>query len=495
LVFAPDFSEFDQNAKVAADHRPEEVAAVTAGIARNSPSPDEIWAMDRSHALHPWTNFGSFEEKGALVITRGDGAWLWDAEGRRYFDAVGGLWCTNIGLGRREMAMAIADQAERLAFSNTFVDMTNDPSARLSAKLASLAPGDLNRVHFTTGGSTAIDTAARMVGYYQSCMGRPEKTGIVARDYSYHGSTYLSQSIGKRPGDRVEEFRYKEDGIWHLTVPNPYRRPEGMTEAAFCDWLVAEFEALIARVGADRIGGFFAEPVQASGGVIVPPEGYLRRMWQVCQRHDILFVADEVVTSFGRLGHWFASLDEFGVQPDIICTAKGLTSGYIPMGAVIFSDRIWAAMAQNGGRWFTSGFTYAGHPVAAAAALKNIEIIEREDLLGNAATVGAYFEGRLKGLESLPLVGQARGVKLMLCVETVADKATKVLLPDEAGESKRISNAAEAMGLMVRPIGHLNVMSPPLIITKDDVDMVVDILERAIRKVTDELVREGFHIG
>jgi putrescine---pyruvate transaminase len=248
-------------------------------------------------------------------------------------------------------------------------------------------------------------------------------------------------------------------------------------------------------VGAERIGGFFAEPIQASGGVIVPPEGYLRRMWQVCQRHDILFVADEVVTAFGRLGHWFASWDEFGVQPDIICTAKGLTSGYVPMGAVIFSDRIWAAMAEGGARWFTSGLTYSGHPVAAAAALKTIEIIEREDLLGNAARVGAYFETRMGALRDLPLVGDVRGLKLMLCVENVADKATKALLPDDTNESKRISNAAEALGLIVRPIGHLNVMSPPLVITEGDVDLVAEVLERAIRQVTDELVREGYRIG
>jgi putrescine aminotransferase len=191
----------------------------------NIPSAQDLWRMDHDHALHPWTNFGPFEEQGALVITRGQGCDLWDAAGKCYLDAVGGLWCTNIGLGRREMAEAIADQVLTLGYSNTFVDMTNDPSARLAAKLAELAPGDLNRVHFTTGGSTAIDTAARMVQYYQSCMGRPEKGQLVAREHSYHGSTYLSQSIGKRPGDRVEEFRYKEDGIHHISAPNPYRRP------------------------------------------------------------------------------------------------------------------------------------------------------------------------------------------------------------------------------------------------------------------------------
>jgi adenosylmethionine-8-amino-7-oxononanoate aminotransferase len=458
-------------------------------------APQTSWEMDRAHALHPWTNFGPFEDQGALVISRGEGALLWDANGAKYFDAVGGLWCTNIGLGRREMADAIADQAMRLAFSNTFVDMTNDPAARLSARLAALAPGDLNRVHFTTGGSTAIDTAARMVQYYQHCMGRPDKTHLVARNHSYHGSTYLSQSIGKRPGDRVEQFRYKEDGIHHLSVPNPYRRPEGMSEAAFCDHLVAEFEDLIASVGPDRIGGFFAEPIQASGGVIVPPEGYLRRMWEVCQKHDILFVADEVVTAFGRLGHWFASWEEFGVQPDIICTAKGLSSGYVPIGALIFSDRIWAAMAADGERWFTSGYTYSGHPVACAAALKNLEIMEREDLLGNATRVGALFEARMKELAALPIVGDVRGRKLMICVENVADKATKALLPDELDVGKRISDTCEAMGLLVRPIGHLNVMSPPLIITEDDVDFVGRTLEKAIMQVADRFVKDGVRIG
>ena len=456
---------------------------------------EALWEMDRAHALHPWTNFGPFEKTGALVITRGEGAYLWDASGRRYLDAVGGMWCTNIGLGRKEMADAIAGQAERLAYANYFVDMTNDPAARLAAKLAELAPGDLNRVHFTTGGSTAVDTAVRMVSFYHHARGNPGKTGIVARENSYHGSTYLTQSVGKRNGDRVEEFRYKEEGIWHLTCPNPYRRPDWMSEAQFTDHLVAEFEALIARVGADRIGGFIAEPIQASGGIIIPPEGYLYRMWQVCQRHDILFIADEVVTAFGRVGHWFASLSEFGVQPDMITTAKGLTSGYVPLGALIFSDRIWAAMAEGGQRWFTSGLTYSGHPVSCAAALKNIEIIEREGLLDHASKIGSYFEARMKPLEALPLVGNVRGRKLMLCVENVADKATKALLPDEANESKRISDVAEAMGLLVRPIGHLNVMSPPLILTEGQVDFIAETLEKAITRVTDDLVREGFRIA
>jgi len=468
---------------------------MTADFADNGPSPRDLWQMDHDHSLHPWANFGPFEKDGSLIIARGEGCYLWDAEGRRYFDAVGGMWCTNIGLGRAEMGQAMADQAVQLGFANSFVDMANGPSAMLGAKLASLAPGDLNRVHFTTGGSTAIDTAYRMVHYYQSCLGRPAKTQVIARDYSYHGSTYISQSIGKRPGDRIPQFRYKESGIHHISAPNFYRAHEGMDEAAFCDYLVAEFEAKIAEVGPENIGGFFAEPIQASGGVIVPPAGYLPRMAAICAAHDILFIADEVVTAFGRTGHWFASLDQFGFQPDMITCAKGLTSGYIPLGALIFSDRIWAAMAADGDRWFTSGFTYSGHPVSCAAALKNIEIMEREDLLGNASRVGQYFEERMAEMTALPMVGDVRGSKLMVCVENVADKARRTLLDEGLDVGKRISDRAESMGLMVRPMGHLNVMSPPLTITKAEVDFVAEILEKSIRAVADDLVREGVRLG
>lgn len=458
-------------------------------------TPNALRDMDRAHHLHPWTNFGPFEDKGALVMDRGEGCWLWDIEGRRYFDAIGGMWCTNIGLGRRDMAEAIADQVQRLAFANSFVDMTNGPAARLAAKLAQLAPGDLNRVHFTTTGSDAVDTAYRMVLYYQSVMGRPDKTQVIARDYSYHGSTYISQSIGKRPGDRVPFFRYKEDGIHHISAPNFYRAPQGMTEPEFCDHLVAEFQARLDEIGPENVGGFFAEPIQASGGVIVPPEGYLPRIAAICRAHDILFIADEVVTAFGRLGHWFASESEFGFIPDMITCAKGLTSGYLPLGALIFSDRIWAAMAADGERWFTSGFTYSGHPVACAAALKNIQIIEDEGLLAHATRVGALFETRMKALEDLPMVGQVRGRKLMICVENVADKETRALLPEELDVGTRIADACEAMGLMVRPLGHLNVMSPPLVLTEANVDFVGDTLSRAIRQVADGLVREGVYIG
>lgn len=453
---------------------------------------NDLAALDKAHALHPWTHFDSFERDGPVVMTRGDGCYLWDNEDKRYLDAVGGLWCTNIGLGRREMAEAIADQAERLGFANTFVDQTHGPQALLAAKLAEIAPSGLNRVQFTTGGSTAIDSAYRMVQFVQAARGFEGRTHVIARRHSYHGSTFVSMSLGLRDGDRAPEFTYKTDTIHHIETPEMYRRPVEDVEG-FVDHLVAGFEAKIAEIGAEKVAAFFAEPIQASGGVLVPPESYLRRMWEVCQRHGILFVADEVVTGFGRLGEWFASEAVYGIVPDIICCAKGLSSGYQPIGAVIFSDELWADM--SGDRWYTSGFTYSGHPVACAAALKNIEIIEREGLLAHAKEMGRLFQETLAGLSDLPIVGDVRGHTLIGCVENVADKVTKEPLPEEIDIGRRITHAAEARGLIVRPIGALNVMSPPLVITPEQIGVLGQTLRAAIIEVTDDLVREGIRIG
>ena len=285
------------------------------------------------------------------------------------------------------------------------------------------------------------------------------------------------------------------DIFHHISCPNPYRPPEGMEEGDLTELLVKEFEDTIERLGSNNIGGFLAEPIQASGGVIIPPDSYLRRIREVCKTHNILFVADEVVTAFGRLGHWFASEDEFGMIPDIICSAKGLSSGYLPIGAMIYSREVHEVISQSESGYFTSGFTYAGHPVSCAAALKNIEIMEREDILKNAHDVGLYFENKLSTLNDLPLVGNVRGKKMMMCVENVANKETKELLPDELNVGKLISNKAEELGLLVRPLGHLNVMSPALNITTEDIDFIVLNLKKSIVSVTDSLVRSGHKIS
>ncbi|MFW0754136.1 aminotransferase [Pseudomonas sp. H11T01] len=457
---------------------------------------EKLVAADKAHYMHGFHMFDEHREQGSLNIAAGVGAYIYDTAGNRYLDAVGGMWCTNIGLGREEMAEAIANQVRQLAYSNPFCDMANVTAIQLCEKLASLAPGDLDHVFLTTGGSTAVDTAYRLVQFYQNSRGKHEKKHIISRFNAYHGSTFLTMSIGNKAADRAPEFDFMSDLFHHVSCPNYYRAPKGMSEADFLDHLVNEFEDKILTIGADKVAAFFAEPVMGSGGVIIPPEGYHRRMWEICQRYDMLYVADEVVTSFGRLGKFFASEEVFGMQPDIITTAKGLTSGYLPLGACIFSERIWQVIGEPGkGRCFTHGFTYSGHPVSCIAALKNIEIIERENLLAHVEDVGRYMEERLHTLADLPLVGNVRCKRLMACIEFVADKQTKALFPDALNIGEKIHLRAQAKGLMVRPIGHLNVMSPPLIITHAQVDEVVDILRECILDTADELKRSGQYQG
>lgn len=452
----------------------------------------DVWEKDRRHVLHPYQHFASFDEQGSLVMRRGKGCYITDENGKDYFDAVGGMWCTNIGLGSEEMAAAIADQVREMAYANPFVDMTNPPAARLAARLAQLAPGDLNHIMFSTGGSTANDLAYRIVRMYQNARGLPEKRHLLTRTDAYHGGTYLTASLGGKPGDRIDEFDFITDWIHHVSSPNFYRAPAHIrTEAAFCDYLVDEMEQKILEIGADRIAAFFAEPILGAGGVIVPPADYNRRTWELCRKYDILYVADEVVTAFGRLGHWFVSEDRYGVMPDIITCAKGLTSGYLPLGATIFSDRIYDTIADDDERFFAAGLTYTAHPVCCTAALKNIEIIERERLFENVNAVGPYFEEKLRTLLDLPIVGDIRGEKFMMCVVNVKDKATREFFAPEVNIGKRISNHAEALGLIVRPIVDLNIMSPPLTMTREDADFVVATLRKAIERTIRDLRDEG----
>lgn len=458
---------------------------------KRTASSKDVWEQDRRHHVHPYHNFVSYNEHGSLVMDKGQGAWLTDIDGKEYFDAVGGMWCTNIGLGRQEMVDAIAEQASKLAYANPFTDMSNEPAARLAAKLSELAPGDLNHVFFTCGGSTANDTAFRLIQMYQGARGKKQKKHILVRHDAYHGTTYLAASLSGKAGDRMPDFNYIQDIIHHLTSPNFYRAPQGLDEAQFCDFLIEEMEQKILELGADNIAAFYAEPILGSGGVIVPPENYNRRTWELCQKYDIIYVADEVVTGFGRLGHWFVSKDMFDVQPDIICCAKGLTSAYLPLGAAIFSDRIYEVLGNDADRWFTGGFTYSGHPVACAAALKNIEIMEREKIFDNVIETGAYFEQQLRTLLDLPIVGDIRGRRFMMCIVNVMDKATKEFFPTEVNIGKRISDHAEALGVIVRPAADLNIMSPSLTMTKEDVDHVVSRLRLAIERTTEDLRQEG----
>lgn len=443
------------------------------------------------HWIHPWEDLKALPRAERTIIAQSEGIYLHDSDGNKLIDGPAGMWCVNIGHGRQEMAQAIAEQALRMPYYSPW-SLGNVPAAELAEKLAELAPGDLNHVFFTTGGSTSVDSALRFMMYFNNCLGRPAKKHIISRADAYHGSTYLGASCSGKMRDKDNmDF---ETGLVHLLPPvHPYRRPEGMSIEAFCDEKVADLENKILELGPDKVGAFIAEPVLASGGVIIPPPGYHRRTLEICRKYDVLYISDEVVTGFGRLGHWFASEDVFDIVPDIILSAKGLTSGYIPLGAVFISDRLIDMLGGQEAHigYFASGFTYSGHPVAAAAALKNIEIIERDGILENVREVGPYFQQRLKELEDIPMVGEVRGEGLMACVECVIDHETRDPLTLDYEIGKRIDEHCQELGLIVRPIINMCVMSPPLIITRPQVDEMVGILRTGIERSLEDLRREG----
>ncbi|MBY5983920.1 aminotransferase [Halomonas sp. DP5Y7-2] len=462
---------------------------------QGSPSLDkqDIWEKDRDHFTHPWTDFSTFKENGSMVFTKADGVSIEDADGRRYLDGIGGLWCVNIGYGRDEIADAVADQIRAIPYFSTFGHHTTAPAAQLAAKLAELAPGDLNHVFYGCGGSVANDTAVRMIHFYFNQLGKTSKKQIISRIDGYHGSTYMAMSITGVKFDHIG-FDIDDTLVHHISCPNPYRRPAGQNLEDFCDDKVAELESKILELGPDNVAAFFAEPIMGAGGVIVPPEGYHRRTLEVCRKYDVLYVSDEVVTAFGRLGHMFASEDEFGIVPDIITCAKGLTSGYLPLGATIFSDRIYEVISkpQADGALFTHGFTYSGHPVSCAAGLKNLEIMEREGLCEHVQDVGAYFERRIRELSDLQIVGDIRGRKFMMCLENVADKQTKALIDPEAKIGNRIADECQKRGLIVRPLAHMNILSPTLILTREHVDFVATTLRDSIEAATESLKADGY---
>jgi len=460
-------------------------------------SAKQIWEMDKNHFIHPYTDFNSFDEEGSQVISKADGMHITDATGKSYLDSIAGLWCVNIGHGRKEMADTISEQVLNMQYYNPFGHSTNEPGAILAAKLAELAPGDLNNVFYTCGGSTAVDSAIRLVHYYNNIRGKGNKKQIIARNNAYHGSTYVASNLTGIHGCKTNLDRIGDSWINHISAADMYHRPKGaenLAEADFTQFLVDEFENRIVQLGENNVAAFIAEPIMGAGGVLVAPNGYHKAMHEMCKKYDILYIADEVVTSFGRLGHFFASEAVFDMQPDIIITAKGISSGYIPLGAAIISDKVWDVVSnpKTGGGVLTMGYTYSGHPVACAAALKNIEIIERENILAHVKEVGPYFQAKMKTLSDLPIFGDARGIHLMLGIEFVANNDTKELLPAEAAIANRIFDHCRERGLIVRPIGNIIVMSPPLIISKEQIDEIAVILKESIESTIRDLVKDDF---
>ena len=438
--------------------------------------------------LHPYENLKDRGTYDRHLILNSEGIYLYDENGKEYIDGPGGMWCNNIGHGNKEIGEAVKKQMEKMDYASPFSEST-EPAAELASVLADLTPGDLNTVFFTTDGSTANDSALRFVMLYNNIIGRPEKKHIITRDRAYHGSTYLTGSITGK--DREKNFfDFEKNFIHHLGSPNPYRRKKDQSEEDFSKEKVKEFEDKILEIGPDKVAAFIAEPVMASGGCIITPENYLKDFWEICKKYDILFIADEVVTAFGRLGYFFSSEKVFGITPDIITTAKGITSGYMPLGALIISDRLLEEVRKESTLLF-HGFTYSGHPACCAAALKNIEIIKRDKILEHVRSISPYFIEELKKLIKIPIVGDVRGKGLMAGIECVINKESKDPLILDKAIGARIDEESLKLGLIIRPIYHICVLSPALIIQKKQIDDLVQKLKISITNAMNQVEAEG----
>jgi putrescine---pyruvate transaminase len=442
----------------------------------------ELRKLDVEHHLPAQANYAEIERLGgSRIITRAEGSTIYDGDGNAILDGMAGLWCVNVGYGRDELVRAAAEQMTELPFYNTFFKTATPPTVMLAAKLAEKLGGKLQHVFFNASGSEANDTVMRLARYYWMLKGEPKRTVFISRRNAYHGSTMAGASLGGM-AHMHPIGGLPIPGVEH--VAQPYKFNEGFNEdeEAFGARVAQEIEDRIIKVGPENVAAFIGEVVQGAGGVIIPPKGYWKRVEAICKKYGILLVVDEVITGFGRLGEWFG-FQHFGVQPDLVPMAKGLSSGYLPISAVGVSSDIVKVLRDGNGE-FAHGYTYSGHPVAAAVALKNIEIIEREGLVERVKNdAGPYFAAALKRLESDPLVGEVRSLGLIGAVEIVAKKGTNERFTGKEGKAGPIvRDACIKNGLMVRGIRDSIVMCPPLIITHAEIDRMIDIIARSLRE-------------
>lgn len=448
---------------------------------------------DRNHILHPFTSVRDHFENGPLHMVEGQGIYIKDSRGREYIDAVAGLWCVNIGYGRPEMVQAIAAQCEKLPFYHSFLGYGNEPAAELAERITALAPEGLNRAFFANSGSEANDTQVKLVWQYNNLRGKAKKKKIISRDGAYHGVTLGAASLCGLPAVH-KTFDLPLDGFLHVRKPHHYWEAEaGQSEKDFSAKLAQELDECIQREGPDTVAAFIAEPVMGAGGVIPPPEGYFEAIVPVLNEHDVLFIADEVICGFGRLGAMFGS-DRYQLQPDLMTLAKGLTSGYVPMSACLVSDKVWDVLLEGSGELgpFSHGYTYSAHPLAAAAGLTSLDIIQREGLVANADSVGAHLHARLAdAVADHPLVGETRGVGLVAGIELVADKQAKKAFGPDVKIGMRLRAKLLDEGLVVRPVQNTIAFSPALVITESEVDEIVARFLRGLEVFADDLVADG----
>jgi putrescine aminotransferase len=409
------------------------------------------------------------------------GSHVVDETGRRLLDGLAGLWCVNVGYGRREIADAVQRQILELSFYPSFFNTTTEPTILLAEKIASYTPPGLGRIFFSNSGSEANESALKLVRGVNRILGRPRKTKILTRTFSYHGVCIATTSMTGLVSC-TEPFDLPLPGFLHVPGPHAYGAASEMSAAEYGKWCIAETERVIEREGADTIAALFAEPVQGAGGVIVPPPGHLRELRELCRRHDILFIADEVITGFGRVGAWFAS-GLWDLEPDMITMAKGITSGYVPLGATAVSDSIADLLSKSG--YLAHGFTYSGHPVSAAAALANITILENEKLIERVRDdAGPHFQRRLRALASHPVAGEVRGEGLIGAIEMVPKGGRAALAVSPVLGVKAAAMAREE-GVIVRGIRDLIAIAPPLIVTHEEIDFLFDAIGRVLDRIAE----------
>jgi 4-aminobutyrate---pyruvate transaminase len=438
-------------------------------------------SRDIAYHLHPYTNLKAHESDGSLIITRGEGVRVFDVDDNAYIEGMAGLWCTALGFSENRLIEAAHRQMKTLPFYHSFNSKASDIIGALAQEIIELAPVPMSKVFFANSGSEAIDTAIKLVWYYNNALGRPEKKKIIARDKAYHGVTIASASLTGLPNNHLD-FDLPMAGVLHTDCPHYYRyAEEDESEEDFSTRLANNLESLIEQEGPDTIAAFFAEPVMGAGGVIIPPKTYFEKIQKILKKHDILFVVDEVICGFGRTGNWWGS-QTYDLKPDMMTMAKALTSGYVPMSALMVSEKIYEAMKQESEKigLFVHGFTYGSHPLAAAVGLEALTIYKERNIIDHVRTVAPALQEGLQKFASHPLVGEVRGVGLVGAVEIVADKKTKASFEPSQGVMPYLISRAQAHGLIVRMIADSVAFSPPLIITEAEIGEILSSFGKAL---------------
>ncbi|HET6237819.1 MAG TPA: aminotransferase [Acetobacteraceae bacterium] len=444
-------------------------------------SSNDIAERDIASLIHPYTDLDKHRTDGPLVMRSGDGVFVVADDGRRYLEGMAGLWSCSLGFSEKRLAAAAARQMEQLPYYQIFGGRSHGPAVELAEKLLTIVPAGLSKVLFANSGSEANDQAVKMVWYYHNAIGKPRKKKIISRVRGYHGVTLYAASLTSQPINHAE-FDLPLGGVLRTDAPSHYIYGlDGESEAAFVDRIVGNLERLILREGPDTIGAFIAEPVNGGGGVIVPPPGYFAKVQEVLRRYDILFIVDEVICGFGRTGKMFAC-ETFDLKPDIMTVAKALSASYMPISATIVSEKVHDGMVAQSRKLgnFGHGFTYAGHPVAAAVALETLKIYEERDIVGVVGKISPRFQSRLRALASHPLVGEARGVGLIGALQLVKDKAKRVSFTAEDGLGTMIMESAQKHGVLIRATPEALYFCPPLIISTAEIDIMFDAVGAAL---------------